>query len=201
MMGSRMSLSLRPEIRQQQRKLQLQILRAPTPPQAVCGVEGMHFADSLLKEIGVVGMLIGGLAKELWSGVSDEEKLLEHKDVDVIVLSHNCNLHPKQWESGIDWWVSHSQEERPTNGNSVGLLWRVQLEPHARNIPKGLYLCPSTLLRESVNAERRTLKNRRIVGARFKKFPAPLYPQLDEMQLRWHWATNNDPVSVYCRRH
>ncbi|HEY4480408.1 MAG TPA: hypothetical protein VJB58_03000 [Candidatus Paceibacterota bacterium] len=198
LMGYRMSLSLRPEIRQQQRKLQLQILRAPTPPQAVCGVEGMRVADNLLKEIGVVGMLVGGLAKELWSGVSDEEKLLEHKDVDVILLSHDCNLHPKQWQSGIDWWVSHDREERPTNGNSVGLLWRVQLEAHARNIPKGLYLCPSEILRESLVIERRILRGYKIASARFKTTPASIYPVLDEMQIRWSWANLINPVARYC---
>lgn len=200
MMGCRMSLSLRPEIRQQQRKLLLQILHAPTPPQAVRGVEGMRVADNLLKEIGVVGMLIGGLAKELWSGVSDEEKLMEHKDVDVIVLSRDCNLHPKRWESGIDWWVSHRGEERPTNGNTVGLLWRVQLEAHARNIPKGLYLCPSEILRESLATERRILKGYKIANARFKTAPAPLYPVLDEMQIRWSWGNLNNPVASYCQR-
>lgn len=186
------------ELRQEQRVAHLQTLCAPTPPNAACGVEGMQVADKLLKEIGVVGMLIGGLAKELWSGASDEERLLKHKDVDVLVLSHDCTFHPKKWASGIDWWVSHDPQQRPTNGNPVGLLWRVRLDLHARNIPKGLYLCPLQLLRESVVMERRFLKGRKVVGGRFKDNPASLYPSLDEMQLRWDWAGLEDPVADYC---
>lgn len=192
------NLTPRFELRQEQRMAHLQILCAPKPPDAVCGIEGMKIADSLLKEMGAVGMLIGGLAKELWSGVSDEERLAKHKDVDVLVLSYDCIFHPKKWMGGIDWWVSHDREQRPTNGNPVGLLWRVQLDSHARNIPKGLYLCPLPLLRESVIAERRTLKGCRVVSGRFKDTPTPLYPSLDEMQLRWSWANLQHPVASFC---
>lgn len=174
-------------------------LSAPTSPDAVSGIEGLRMADQILKELDAVGMLIGGLAKKLWHGVTSDEQLSEHKDVDVLVLSQDCASHPEQWVSGVDWWVCHNPGERPTNGSSVGLLWRVQLEPHARRIPKGLYLCPLQLLRQSIRMERRTLKGYRIIGGgRFRANPAPLYPLLDELQLEWSWATPQHQVAEYC---
>ena len=189
----------RHELRLSQRLEQRIELRAPTPPDAVSGIEGLMVADQVLKEQSAIGMLVGGLAKELWRGVTNDEKLSEHKDVDVLVLSQDCASHPEQWASGVDWWVCHNHYERPTNGNPVGLLWRVQLESHALHIPRGLYLCPLQLLRQSIAVERSILKGHRITGGHFRISPAPLYPILDEMQLRWSWASLQHPVAEYCR--
>jgi hypothetical protein len=103
-------------------------------------------ADELLKKYGVSGMLIGGLAKEIWSASFDKEAFNRHKDVDVLLLSTNCDQHPLQWEGGVDWWVSHSFCERPTNGTPVGLLWNVKLNRLFQSISPGLYVCPRRFL-------------------------------------------------------
>lgn len=189
----------RHELRLSQRLEQRLELRAPTPPDAITGIEGLKVADQILKEHNAVGMLVGGLAKELWRGVVSDEKLSEHKDVDVLVLSYDCASHPEQWASGVDWWVCHNPHERPTNGNPVGLLWRVELESHAQRIPRGLYLCPLQLLLQAIAVERSILKGHRIAGGRFKVNPAPLYPSLHELQLRWSWASLQHPIAGYCR--
>lgn len=173
-------------------------LEAPAPPDAITGIDGLKVADQVLKEYNAVGMLIGGLAKELWCGVVSDERLSQHKDIDVLVLSYDCTSHPEQWTSGVDWWVSHNFHERPTNGTSVGILWRVELEPHAQQISRGLYLCPLKLLRQAIAAERHILKGYRVAGGRFKVNPAPLYPLLDELQLRWSWASPHHPIADYC---
>jgi|GEM_PF-1860572 len=175
-------------------------LRAPSPEGALTGLDGIRAADRILKGYNVVGMLVGGLAKELWHGTIDADTLASHKDVDVLILSYDCEQHPQQWEEGIDWWIGHTSQERPTNGTSVGLTWMVSLEPHAVGIPRGLYLCPIELLLSSVVAERKFFREHRPTIVRLtKKSPSNLLPQLDQLQLRWDWGTNNAPVAEHCK--
>jgi len=93
--------------------------RSPVPPEALRGLEGIREADRILKELKVIGILIGGLAKRMaLEGIFDEQELAKHKDVDVLIPSiyKDCKYHPKQWENGIDWWITHSDDETPTNG-------------------------------------------------------------------------------------
>lgn len=92
------------------------LLRAPNPPQAVRGLEGMKVADAILKQYNVAGLLIGGIAKSILRGNINLSSLARHKDVDVLICSVNCEEHPEQWEGGVDWWISHGDAEKPTNG-------------------------------------------------------------------------------------
>ena len=62
------------------------------PFEAVRGLEGMHAANELLKERKSVGILIGGLAEEVWKGDKTRTELENHKDVDVLVLSKDFQL-------------------------------------------------------------------------------------------------------------
>jgi hypothetical protein len=195
-----MGMLLRCEPRlQQQLKLQQRLeLRAPTPPEAVRGIEGLRVADEVLRKYEVIGMLIGGLAKELWHGVTDPEILETHGDVDVLLLSYNCRYHPKQWEEGVDWWVSHTVNELPTNGSSVGIFWQASLEQHALKIPSGLYLCPYQFLRSSIWVERREMGRGSVKGVRFTRRTPNILPILDELQLVEKWGRKNYSKANYC---
>jgi hypothetical protein len=128
------------------------------PPSATTGLEGIREANRILSDYNVPGVLIGGLAKEIWQGNTSEEALAAHKDVDVLVLSFDCVHHPQQWEGGIDWWVAHSPEERPNNGGSVCLRWT--MTALVQELEAGLYLCPVDLL-ERIMITERTIKDRK----------------------------------------
>lgn len=72
------------------------------------GIEGIRQADETLKQAGAVGVLIGGLAYDLYSTPKshlDTDKLANHKDVDVIILGTDAFLPKKRWQDGIDWWA------------------------------------------------------------------------------------------------
>ncbi len=195
-------LALRCDLRHELRlkhELRLEI-RAPSPPDSVTGLEGMEVADSVLKEYSAVGMLIGGLAKELWRGCGDGETLDSHKDVDVLVLTADCEKHPKQWESGVDWWISHNFSEKPTNGALEGIFWQAELELYASRIKPGLYLCPRELLVAVTSWEKALIKDRRVKGVRFtKQSPNKLLPILDILQLRWKTIRPETAGATICK--
>lgn len=201
----------RPVQKQAQKPLQRQRLRAPVPPNALRGLEGLRVADEILRSYKSSGLLIGGLAKEIWRTTKDasdlEERLNRHKDVDVLILSPHCRHHPKQWEGGIDWWVSHRDDfqERPTNGSSIGILW-MALDRY-QNISGGLSICSREDLRASIEAERKVFPDMIIEGCRMKKrwhdlptgYPIPhLFPL--PSQLRIEMADERHPVANYCSK-
>lgn len=109
-MGPR--LELRSEIRlSHEQRLELdrllkfeQQLRRPPSFEATLGLEGMSSADELLKEKGVVGLLIGGLSEEVWRSEKTRIKLTDHKDVDVLVTNLEFSL-DEIFQNGIDWWL------------------------------------------------------------------------------------------------
>lgn len=171
---------------------------APTPPEAICGIDGMMVADEVLKKYKVAGMLVGGIAKEAWSGSSKPSDFSKHKDVDVLVLSRDCDKHPNQWEAGIDWWIRHKATERPTNGSDVGLVWRISFRRHVKVSP-GLYLCPLELLKNSIRQERRVFgnefrHNKKLGAIRFNKFPI-----LSTEFFRVKWGDDCEDVADHCK--
>jgi len=202
-----MSLGLGPrlELRCEQRLELRQEFCAPTPPEAVRGRHGLKVADEVLKKYNVAGILIGGVAKMLWRG-SDVKFLSRRKDVDVIVLSNNCEQHPEQWENGIDWWVSHRLSERPTNGGEVGLLWNVRVK---KAVPAGLYLCPLELLEASIDYEKSCYSTAEwkisnvfsddcFLCSRREANLAVL-PVLSADVLRHRFSRNSGKVALYCK--
>ena len=111
-MGMRQELRMRQETRltigqkaSLEQLLSLEtVLRHPEIPNAAKGLEGIQAADTLLKERGAPGILIGGLAEEVWRSKKNLDDLNLHKDVDVLVLSAQFELE-KHFENGIDWWL------------------------------------------------------------------------------------------------
>ena len=95
---------------QRQELRQLQKLRTETIweegelPSAVPGLEGIRVAHQILVERQGVGVLIGGLSEEIWGRNTTEEQLLQHKDVDVLVVTEGFHLN-EPFEGGIDWWL------------------------------------------------------------------------------------------------
>ena len=125
-------------------------------PGATTGIKGLRKADKILRKYGVAGLLIGGMAKTIWENSNNLDEINSRKDVDVVVLGYSCKHHPKQWEGGIDWWVSHSLEDLPTNGKSC-LNFNIQIwEEHVSLFP-GLYLCPHDILERIVDYENKNL--------------------------------------------
>jgi hypothetical protein len=109
-------------------------------PNAKRGLEGILEANRILEKKGAVGVLIGGLAEEIWKHPSDLEKLKSHKDVDVAVLTSSPGIEP--FEGGIDWWLPQNfslEEKTPTktwkwdtwalvNGHHLPLLFQIKLK-------------------------------------------------------------------------
>lgn len=125
----------------------------PTPPpNAVRGLDGLKIADEVMKDYGATGIIIGGLAEEAWCGSNDPATYAGHKDVDVLVLNYDCDRHPGQWESGVDWWVSHAGNERPTNGR-VGLFYNVQFKQQRYSVNPGIYMSPRSMIMASIRHE------------------------------------------------
>jgi hypothetical protein len=106
--------------------LQLKVLlQSPVQPDAVRGFEGMKGADSMLKERGGVGVLIGGVAETAWNMRRTREQLAGRKDVDVMVLSPDFELEC-DCEGGIDWWLPQSGRIEIRNefeSSSADLTW------------------------------------------------------------------------------
>lgn len=169
-------------------KVARRVLRAPIPPKALRGIEGMKEADSILKGYGVAGLLIGGLAKAILSGVTDPDELRKHKDVDVLISYQiECAKHPRQWEGGIDWWVSHSESERPTNGKAH-LLANIGYCVSPRSGP-GLYICSPGALYKLCCLEERVLGGKFEVKYGPNKRP---YENFDAPDLGFEYQENTD---------
>jgi len=186
-MALRMSLDLRLE------------WRAPSPLNAVCGIEGLKVADQVLKNYNAVGILIGGLAKEIWKGTTSPRIFAEHKDVDVLVPIQECNKHPRQWENGVDWWISHKTTERPTNGTNTGLIFNFVLKPKAE-IKSGLHFCPLGLLKELIKWEKQKYGNSfRMESYKFITFPRySEFPVLPEDFLDITLSDENK-IALHCK--
>lgn len=82
----------------------VQLLKSPTFPNALRGLEGFKSADEILKERGGVGVLIGGCLSSVWRS-RGWKKLNEHKDVDVLVLEDYEFELESDFEGGVDWWL------------------------------------------------------------------------------------------------
>ncbi|MEK7630870.1 MAG: hypothetical protein AAB417_02490 [Patescibacteria group bacterium] len=101
-------LEQKPEIRPQYKAelkalLRLeQALRHPEMPDAVRGFEGIKVGNAILKEKGVSGVLIGGLAEAVWRSARPQD-LARRKDTDILVLTPDAEL--EDFEGGIDWWT------------------------------------------------------------------------------------------------
>lgn len=138
----------------------VQYLRAPAPPQAVRGREGLEIAKQILLRYRTPGILIGGIAKLqfVWreETTAVPVEVPESKDIDVLIPEIGCKKHPIQWEEGIDWWITHRPDERPTNGSGVGLVWSVSLK---KKVAPGLYLLPQCLMEGIVEYEREVFKS------------------------------------------
>lgn len=119
---------------------------------ATTGIKGLRKADKILRRYGTAGLLIGGMAKTIWENSNDLDEINSRKDVDVLVLGFDCKHHPKQWEGGIDWWISHSLDELPTNGK-ICLSFNVQIQGKKKSLFPGLYICPHDILGKIVDHE------------------------------------------------
>lgn len=81
-------------------------LKSPAPIEALKGLEGVNEADKILKEKQLSGILIGGVAKKVWSRTFGPEDFIR-KDVDVLVFNSQKQI--KFGEGGIDWWLPKEQ--------------------------------------------------------------------------------------------
>ncbi|MBI5797316.1 hypothetical protein HZA98_00245 [Candidatus Woesearchaeota archaeon] len=91
----------------QQLLLQVQELRHPSIPNALCGLEGMSEAHKVLQKKNSVGVLVGGLSEAVWNQRRTQEELQAHKDVDVLVLDYDSGIN--RFEGGIDWWLPRKE--------------------------------------------------------------------------------------------
>ncbi|MFA6022687.1 MAG: hypothetical protein WC781_01215 [Candidatus Pacearchaeota archaeon] len=126
-MGMRMGMGLylvhcQRQLLSQSQKLQLkQIMMLkhelvhPEFPNASKGFSGMRIANAILKERDSVGLLIGGLAEDVWNQRRSLEELASHKDVDVMILNPEFKLE-KRFEGGIDWWMPYSKRLKVSDG-------------------------------------------------------------------------------------
>jgi hypothetical protein len=189
----RMCLGLRLEQR-------LEVQRPWVSLPATKGLEGLRMANQALKDYRTHGILIGGLAKEIWSGTTDPDVFASHKDVDVIVLSRNCGHHPGQWEAGIDWWINHRYNELPTNGTSVNLLWRLSKRPEGM-VPFGLYLPSDDLFRESLVQEKKILgADYQVPEVKFVNRPAfTEFPVMPRKFLGVSWGHGASVPAEHCK--
>lgn len=107
------------------------------------GLEGLKRAQRILKRYKAAGLLIGGTAKDIYSGVLERGRV---KDIDVLVLDDDCECHPREWEGGIDWFVRHFPGQLHNNGN-MDIDYCIRLKKDISLLP-GLYLCPASILEE-----------------------------------------------------
>ena len=127
-------------------------LRAPSFPNPLRGMDGIVFADKLLKERNLAGLLVGGLADAVWNRRRTVDELAAHKDVDVLVISEPEQSEFDKFEGGIDWWepkdvffksirtISGTMENITKrfwmNGNGVTLCYRIKWDD---DLEPGLY--------------------------------------------------------------
>lgn len=69
------------------------------------GIEGLKIADTFLKEKDLRGILIGGLAEEVWNPRHTKKDFEQHKDVDVLIPELPEGVEIGNFEKGIDWWL------------------------------------------------------------------------------------------------
>ncbi len=80
-------------------------MEGPDFGESAKGIEGMRLADEVLREHGAVGILIGGLLREVWGEDTTYQSMKAHKDVDVLILDTDKYLPKRKWEHRIDWWA------------------------------------------------------------------------------------------------
>ncbi|VVB78301.1 Uncharacterised protein [uncultured archaeon] len=95
----------------------LQTLKHPEFPNAAKGLDGMLIADNILKSRNGTGVLIGGLAEEVWNKRTKLQDLYNHKDVDVLVLNKDFEL-KEDFEGGIDWWLPNQGRIKINSGSN-----------------------------------------------------------------------------------
>ncbi len=118
------------------------------------GIEGLRIADKILKKYNVSGLLVGGLAKAFFFSANLEQEYLNfHSDIDVVILSSDCQAHhPMCYEGGIDWFLCHqenvsksspefSTQYFPVSATGVFLPWKIGFD---KSLKPGLYF-PSAL--------------------------------------------------------
>lgn len=132
-----------------------QTLRTPVPDNALRGLDGLIEADTILKQNNSTGILIGGLAEEIWSQKRTKEQLEKHKDVDVLILDNN--FQPEDFEGGIDWWVRRNARIQTSSSNvktdttetwyenAAGVVLTYLVNSHYQ-YRKGLYLPSDSLV-------------------------------------------------------
>lgn len=143
------------------------------------GLGGIVDAHYNLKARGSKGILIGGLAKNIWE-YDSAYGLQGHKDVDVINLGNKGIFN---FESNIDWWdnagiitriedeeVRERYERRQLrrmittektrfllrnikNGNGVTLRFDVEFNKDFLNLESGLYIPSEDFIRDMIMAE------------------------------------------------
>ena len=141
-------------------------LHSPPPLEATRGLDGMGKANTLLTKRGLTGVLIGGVAKDIWK-TRNADALARHKDVDVLVLKPGKNDVPiKKFEAGIDWWLPKQERLEVSslgtqmegdvgwweNGNQVALGFGISNETQP-TLRAGLYIPTPQWLIEMVYAE------------------------------------------------
>jgi hypothetical protein len=87
-------------------------------------LEGLAKADEILRVHNTAGFLCGSALPRLFCGMTSK---VPFYDIDVLIPSMNCEHHPRQGKGseygsgnvprGIDWWITHRPDERPTNDN------------------------------------------------------------------------------------
>ncbi|MDD5590008.1 MAG: hypothetical protein PHQ47_02440 [Candidatus Portnoybacteria bacterium] len=109
-------------------------LICPAPKDALRGLEGMEKADSVLKELQILGVLFGGLAKGIWTGMSLDNGLSKYRDVDVQIPWQQNVIKPERDAGKIDWWFG-KDGEWPSNSR-CRLYWGLSLK---KEVNPGLY--------------------------------------------------------------
>ncbi|MFH1400351.1 MAG: hypothetical protein ABIH41_02430 [Nanoarchaeota archaeon] len=143
--------------------LSLQLQRHDPIPGAVKGLEGLLVAQDKCVEMGVRGVLVGGLAKEAWNPRATYADFSAHKDVDVMVLDDVCL--PRQFYAGVDWWIpaQRSIELRGPSStvsmharyfiNGGGVVLPYEAEHIAADLAPGLYILSATQISHLMIAE------------------------------------------------
>lgn len=166
------------------------------PPVSPVGYEGLKRADRLLKELQTQGLLIGSLSHAVWSA-SHIERLREHRDADILILSMDRDKHPWMREEGIDWWVTDTPHLQPTNGNPLfELSAMIRLQCF---LPPGLYLPSPSLLREWRKHELDLFGESKLWTLESHR-PAPLlekFPVLKQEQFEIRWLDEKSTRAEY----
>lgn len=123
--------------------MEVQMKKYVPPPMR--GIESFVAAEDVIKKYEAVGILVGGVAINLYQNKIPRKPI--GKDVDILIADESMRNFPVQWEKGIDWWVSSKSTNRPSNGTHIGLLWKFSLREGVQ-LPSGLYIPSPDLLVE-----------------------------------------------------